>query len=849
MSGPHLGSTYRLQLHGIGFRRAAALVPYLADLGIETLYLSPIWAAVPGSTHGYDVVDPCRLDPALGSAEDLDDLLGTLHVHGMAVLLDVVPNHMAADRANAWWWDVLRHGRAAPAADVFDIDWDRHGGRVLVPVLERPLADFLARGEVRLDRDGRELAVGDHVLPAADESPAGPPLTLLDAQHYRPAYWRLGATEGNYRRFFDIDSLVGVRVEDPDVFEKTHGLVAELVRHPTVAGVRVDHVDGLADPGRYLRRLRAHLSHARGGTAGDAPPERVAIVVEKILGADETLDPSWPVDGTTGYEFVDRALALFVDPAGSARLLALGAALTGSHDPAFASESVRAKRQALERSFGGDLDRLCHLSRTALDEELPGHDLAQHDLRQAWTDLTVHLEVYRTYLDGEHEVSAPDRDRIERAARCADPVTKGRDGANQVTRARSLLVARLLAGPRRGGAWLEVARRWQQLSGAVMAKGVEDTATYRYVGLAARADVGSDPDVGRAPEAFHRFAGGRAGLNATSTHDSKRNEDARSRLAALSEADNDWASLVARWHERYRDAGRPSVPLPLDELRAYETLYCLWPAEPTTTSEARGHGDETELRRRAKDYVRKAAREAKVRTSWTERDDRYEAQVTSFIDLLHADPLFRAEMTRFCDSTASAALCNALALVVLKTCCPGVPDFYQGSESFEPALTDPDNRRPVDFDARAASLALLPDAAAEPAAALLAAGLGGPLKLYVIRQLLHERRRSPDLFDRGSYLALTTTSEHALAFARELGRDGLVAVVPRLTYGLATPGGNPLGSATWGPASIGLPGDWPGEARFRDVLTGRAVVAESGSLGLGEVLGVLPIAVLRAERR
>jgi (1->4)-alpha-D-glucan 1-alpha-D-glucosylmutase len=346
VNGPHLGSTYRLQLQGLGFRKAAAVVPYLADLGIETLYLSPIWAAVPGSPHGYDVVDPSRLDPSLGGPEDFEELVSALLSRRMRALLDVVPNHMATDRANPWWWDVLRRGRASPDADVFDIDWDRHGGRVLVPSLDRPLAQVLAEGAVTLDDDTREIDIDGQVFPAADHTPDGPAESVLDAQHYRPASWRLGATEGNYRRFFDIGSLVGVRVEDRGVFERTHGTVRALVRHPGIAGVRVDHIDGLADPTQYLRRLRAHLAAPSGA-------QEPVILVEKILGPDETLDPRWPVDGTTGYEFADRALSLFVDPAGATRLLALGAAFTGSLDPSFATESVQAKRAVTERSFSG----------------------------------------------------------------------------------------------------------------------------------------------------------------------------------------------------------------------------------------------------------------------------------------------------------------------------------------------------------------------------------------------------------------------------------------------------------------------------------------------------------------
>ena len=410
MSRGALGSTYRLQLHGIGLAGARALVPYLADLGIETLYLSPILRAVPGSTHGYDVIDPGRIDPVLGSGDDFAALLDALGARGMRLLLDIVPNHMAAHPANDWWWDVLRRGAASAHADVFDIDWSQHGGRVLVPTLSRPLAEIVASGAASLDRTRGVVDLEGQRFPLAEDDPCEELQALLEQQHFRPAYWRAGPTQGNYRRFFDIDGLVGVRVEEPSVWERTHELILALCADDRVAGVRVDHVDGLRDPAGYLDRLRRRL--------GDA-----AIVVEKILGPGETIDPRWPVDGSTGYEFTDLAGGLFVDPEGSRDLTDLGAAMTG--EPAsFARLSHQAKREELERSFGADLDRLAGLAGDALDVELPGHDLSRRDLRQALAELTVRLDVYRTYLDGGRP-SPADQVRLAQASSAAgaDPET------------------------------------------------------------------------------------------------------------------------------------------------------------------------------------------------------------------------------------------------------------------------------------------------------------------------------------------------------------------------------------------------------------------------------------------
>jgi (1->4)-alpha-D-glucan 1-alpha-D-glucosylmutase len=819
VSGSVLGSTYRLQLHGLGLVGATKIVPYLHELGIETLYLSPFLAATPGSSHGYDVIDPGRIDPAVGTDQDFQGLLDELADRGMRALLDVVPNHMAADPTNAWWWDVLERGAASPHAVIFDIDWSRHGGRVLVPTLSRPLAEVLAEGGGAF-ADG-VLTLDGQPFPLAAGTPAGAaPTVVLAAQHFRPAYWRTADTEGNYRRFFDIGSLVGVRVEDPDVFARTHAYIVELCRHPAVAGLRVDHVDGLADPRAYLVRLRRHLEQACSGQV---------VLVEKILAPDEALDPRWAVEGTTGYEFGDRATSLFLEPAGCARLLELGSGLTHTTDPTFTTLADQGKREVLAQSFSGELDRLTRLTLGALDDEMPGHDLAQRDLRRAWNELTVHLSVYRTYLDGGRP-SDCDRERVAAAAAAAMD-----HGGPEVRRAVATISGALLERAANEGPWLQVARRWQQLSGAVMAKGVEDTATYRYAGLSVRAEVGGDPDERGDPvAAFHRLVAARAGgLNATSTHDSKRNEDARCRLAVLSEADGEWASLVGNWHRLLTAPGDGAGPT--EELTVYQSLLALWPTA--------GEPDRDTVER-VKGYVVKAAREAKVRTSWSEPDDRYEHRVTSFVDTLVARRDFRAEMTSFCRATAPAALSNVLGLVVLKAWTAAAPDFYQGTELMEPALTDPDNRRPVDFAARACLLESLPETSPIAATQLLSSWPNGRIKLHVTRALLHERRRQPALFESGSYEPSTVTTDHAVAFSRQLEDEAALAVVARLTYRLAGPGRFAIGTDVWRDETVVLPEGAP--TSYREVLTGREIHADSGHLRLSDVFEILPVAALRA---
>ena len=637
-------------------------------------------------------------------------------------------------------------------------------------------------------------------------------------------FWRAGETEGNYRRFFDIGSLIGVRVEDPAVFARTHRRMLAISEHRAVAGLRVDHIDGLADPKAYLVRLRDRLDQVGAAKV---------VVVEKIVAHDESLDPCWPVEGTTGYEFGDRVLGLFLEPEGCASLHRFGAGLVGAIDPSFGALSEQGKREVVDRSFSGDLDRLTGRTRDALDLETPGHDLSVRDLRRAWSELTVQLDVYRTYLQ-EGEATASDRARL--AAAFGKAEAHGALGS-EVLRALEWIRSALLGPISSGSPWFEVARRWQQLSGAVMAKGSEDTATYRWAGLPVQADVGGNPDrVADATAAFHRMAASRtAGLNATSTHDSKRNEDARCRLAVLSEGAAEWASLVNSWRALCL-GHRITPPQPQEELSVYHALFALWPPSSDVPDE--------DTLDRVKAYAVKAAREAKQHTSWTDPDEAYEDVVTAFVEALAGRPDFRASMTRCNEASAAASISNVLGLVVLKSWAPGVPDFYQGTELIEPTLTDPDNRRAVDFAARAGLLASLPEPSPEGVAELLSAAPDGRLKLHVTRALLQERRRQPELFAAGSYHPLEVTTSHAVGFLRQWEDRSILAVVPRLTYRRAGPGCFPTGGEVWGSDAVVLPDGAP--LRYRDVLSGRVLDSDSGRLRLRDLFAILPVTALSA---
>jgi (1->4)-alpha-D-glucan 1-alpha-D-glucosylmutase len=834
-SSAWLGSTYRLQLNGLGFSGARALVPYLDELGIETLYVSPVLAAAPGSTHGYDVIDPNRIDPALGSAEEFEALLDELAAHGMRMLLDIVPNHMAAVRSNRWWWETLRRGRDSAHASTFDIDWSQHGGRVMLPVLSNPISTVGQETSIDEEPDGAVLTMDGQEFPLAPDGGRGGPLfELLAAQHFRPAYWRLGDTAGNYRRFFNIDGLIGVRVEDREVFARTHGLILALCVDERVAGVRVDHIDGLWDPAQYLSRLDEALA-ARG--------QYPMVLVEKILHRDESLDGRWPVDGTTGYEFADRAGGLFLQETGCRQLADIGAELTGERTT-FEELGLEAKREMLNRTFVAQLDRLTRLTLLALDTEHPGHDLAVTDVRRALAELTVSLDVYRTYLDG----IAPSR--VDAATISRAVARRTTDAADQeVERAVKLVAKGFREEADPGSPWLDVARRWQQLTGAVMAKGVEDTATYRYNGLLSHAEVGCDPDrASCGVDEFHRFIRGRArepgggGLNSTSTHDSKRNEDARCRLAVLSETSSAWGRLVGRWHRRF-DVGSQG-PQPHDELVVFQTLVALWPINRTALPPADV--------RRVQDYVLKAAREAKRHTSWTEPDRRYERALRSFIDRVSHEQRFRVEMGSFVRAIAPTAATNALALTVLKACTPGTPDFFQGTELFEATLTDPDNRRAVDFAAREALLRSLPAPGTEASDVtpqveqMLADWADGRLKMHVIRSLLHLRRELSGLFANGSYVPLAVSGARAgsvVAWTRRRGSDRVIAVLPRLTFDHAGSGRFPTGPRVWGETTCVLPKGSP--RSYVNIFTGQSVTATRGRIEVAGALDLLPVAVLR----
>jgi malto-oligosyltrehalose synthase len=813
-------ASYRLQLRkGFGFAEAEGLVGYLGDLGISDLYVSPILAARPGSTHGYDVTDPSRFNPELGSDAQFVAMADALRSRGMGLLVDIVPNHMAASPENPWWWDVLLRGRASPHAEWFDIDWERGGDRVVLPVLGAPLRDVLARAEIRLSQGpaGAELRYFDHRFPVSGPAEGGLE-QVLERQHYRLICWKDGPREVNYRRFFDVSGLVGVNAWRDEVFAAQHGLILGEVRAGRITGLRIDHIDGLRAPGAYLARLGAE-ARAPGG----AP---VFLVVEKILAPGERLPEAWPVDGTTGYDALNNLGALFVAPDGLGKLVDDAREELGL-PPSFEDECDRCKRLVMEQMFPGDF--------AALSRRLgPAREAAA-----ALDALSAALPVYRTYLDAQ-EPAPSDRKVLEQGAQRAG-------AAHPELAAAAQRLARSMIDGRTG----DGVQRWQQLTGAVMAKGVEDTAMYRWIALTSLNEVGGHPVPGPDPVArFHEenaLAAARSPhrLIATSTHDTKRSEDVRARISVLSEIPDLWLAAIERWHAMneagFSQAAGEPAPSARDEVLLYQTLVGAWPLV--------GEPDEPFIAR-IQAYMVKAAKEAKLRTSWTDPDAEYERALESFVSRTLTDPGLTRDLGAFQQLTARLGALGALAQLVLKCAAPGIPDFYQGSELWDLSLVDPDNRRPVDFDRRRRELGELRARWDQDPAATIDTCLGswrdGRIKLLLTWRMLETRTAAAELFARGDYLPLRADGDHAenvVVFARRHeGRWALVCAA-RLANSLehATPA-LALERAGWGRTSIVLPEGAP--ANWRDAITGRRPRPARGRLDAADILAPLPGAVL-----
>ncbi|NNA08386.1 malto-oligosyltrehalose synthase [Pseudomonas lundensis] len=913
LSTPILRATQRLQFHaGFTLDDARLQVPYFARMGISHLYASPLLTARDGSMHGYDVVDPTRVSPALGGEAALRRLVAELRAHDMGLILDVVSNHMAVGGAdNPWWLDLLAWGRASPYAEFFDIQWHSPDplleGQLLLPFLGNDYGATLKAGELPLRYDAQqgrfytehghhhfpicpldygfllhisgqpdlqflgERFTALHPLPHPRERTAPlhaelaalsarpevlaaieQQLTCFDARHpsglerlhallerqsYRLASWRTAADDINWRRFFDVNELAGLRVERPRVFEATHQKIFDLIRDGLVDGLRIDHVDGLADPRGYCRKLRRRVDAL-------APDRHLPIYVEKILGAEESLPDDWHVDGTTGYEFMDQVSLLQHDPAGAAPLASLWA--EHSERPGdFREQALLARQQILNGSLAGDCDRVALALRDVARDDLMTRDLTLGAITRALQALVVHFSVYRTYINAAGRSAADDEvfGRAMEGARndlseadwpVLESLQRWLGGDNWRTRpygrSRKLLKRACV--------------RFQQLTSPTAAKAVEDTAFYRYGALLSRNDVGFDAERFSAPaQVFHQTCAERLlhfpdTLLATATHDHKRGEDCRARLAVISEKSADYARCIARWRPMASTLrGHREGPSAGDELLLYQILLSTW---PLTLSPDDPHGL-AHYNERVWQWQLKALREAKLDTQWAAPNEAYEQAVQAFIEQLLLHPqgaALRAEIHAFSEQLAPAGALNSLVQCVLKLTTPGVPDLYQGTEFWDFSLVDPDNRRPVNFALRQQQLDIH-----APAPALLDDWRSGAIKQAVIARTLAMRAEHPVLFARGRYQPLHVTGPHAdrvLAFAREWQGQWVVVVAPRLSAPLLQNSALPLiNPREWADTRLELPFD--GTEHKLNGLFAHPVVTNNKAIRVSDALGSFPV--------
>jgi (1->4)-alpha-D-glucan 1-alpha-D-glucosylmutase len=791
-----------------------------------------------------------------------------------------VPNHMAASHENAWWVSVLENGPQSRFLHYFDIDW--RDDKVLLPILGRPYGEALEAKEIQLgfDADGFFLSYFDKRFPLAPHSyrivlewctsalpQEGVGIELhdlvrnetvlansrflkdtisrlreqapdfaaafddaltrfnndpdlldrvVDAQWYRLAYWRVASETINYRRFFDVTDLVGMSVENPEVFEMRNRVVLELIADKKINGVRIDHIDGLHDPINYLTKLQLRL-----GSSATNDDQQFYVVVEKILEHGEPLPPSFRCAGTTGYDFLDTVNVLSIDPAGLDPLTAMYHRFTGLETP-YEDIVYERKKQVMEQLFYGEIRALgLHLGQLAAADR-NARDFAPTELLAALVEVTACLPVYRTYVR-EGEVSDADRAHIEHA------LSEARRRAEQVhARLFGFVEEVLLLQPpayiaaEERGRWATFVMRWQQFTGPVMAKGVEDTSFYNYNRLISMNEVGGEPGRGSDFDPVAELHARNTTIardwphtmNATSTHDTKRAEDVRARINVLSEMPEEWEREVRRWSRANASLKVDGIPHRNEELLVYQTLIGMWPL------------DESEIPTvpdRIRAFLEKAAREAKTHSSWIDSNEQYEKTLQDFAGAILENETFLAPFRRFQRHIAFHGFLNSLAQVVVKVCSPGIPDFYQGSEMWDFSLVDPDNRRPVDYEKRAAALSQL-----GTPAELLGTWPDGRVKLFVTTQSLAVRARHA-LAD-ASYTAVETGTPNAVAFLR--GEDVLV-VVPRLTTQLVKPGQLPLGEV-WGDHRLDAPGRW------RNAFTGE----ELDDLALRNVFATFPVAIL-----
>ncbi|MFA4902215.1 MAG: malto-oligosyltrehalose synthase [Desulfobaccales bacterium] len=943
------GATYRLQFNRtFKFSAAAALVPYLHELGITELYASPLLQARRGSLHGYSVTNPMELNPELGTRRAFDLLARKLKTRGMGLLFDIVPNHMALSHDNPWWMEVLENGPISPYAIFFDIDWHPPNrileGRLLLPILGRPYGQALENQELKLTLESGGFFINyyEHKFPLdpktypqilapglaqltqelGEESPVIIALTviisliaslpartllspkkakerqrekeiikknlwllyqgtaetkkfldetirrfngakgeaetfdsldrLLQHQPYRLAFWRVGLELINYRRFFSINDLIGIRIQDPRVFDAfKHGLLFKLVDEGKISGLRVDHIDGLYDPLEYLQRLQACFAPGDPGVPGSS---QFYITVEKILAPGETLPPEWPVAGTTGYDFLNLVNGVFIEQEGLQELQKIYAGFL--NDPINLIDLTLDKKKLVMNSFfGGEVESFVHYLSLLADQDWHARDISRGDLREALVEVMAALPIYRTYIRSL-EVAPLDLAYLDKT--CQE-VRRRSPYLNQLALNFLERVLRLdvpaYLGSEQKAEWLNFVMRWQQFTGPIMAKGWEDTVLYIYNPLISLNEVGGCFSAIPA-EDFHQLNQQRQEscpftMNATSTHDTKRSEDVRARLNVLAEIPEDWEEHLKRWGDLNRSkkvaVNGVLAPDQNQEVLLYQTMLGAWPLDPAEVPA---------FKERLQRYMIKAAREAMVHTRWISPQVEHEKALLAFVDHILDEAENREFLADFRNLQARLAYygaMNSLSQVLLKIAAPGVPDFYQGTELWDFSLVDPDNRRPVDFDKRVRFLKDLKLQERKKGSALVCKLISrwadGRIKLYITYKALNFRKDNPDLFLQGDYSPLAAEGDrekNILALARRQENNWALAVAARFLTKIVQPGQPAIGREVWGESVLRLPPNAP--VRWIDILTGvehRAIESgQSLTLPLQRIFRHLPVAFL-----
>ncbi|WP_109487633.1 malto-oligosyltrehalose synthase [Occallatibacter savannae] len=876
-------STYRLQLHaGFTFEDAIKIVPYLKSLGVSHVYCSPYLQAAPGSMHGYDVVDHQCINSELGGEQAHQRFCARLAELGLGQVLDIVPNHMAIGPQNKYWWDVLENGPSSRFATWFDIDWHssevRLQNKVLIPVLGDQYGKTLADGQIKIERDSEALRVryAENIYPLAprslpiileragkavnsptlgffadslsrlplpdatdvegmqirhrdkevifgllhrfcDEHPKASAAIdqviaelnancdeldeLLNQQHYRLAYWRTADQELGYRRFFDINTLVGVRIERPHVFNATHRRILEWLNNGVLDGVRVDHPDGLRDPLQYFTRLRERASDAW-------------IIGEKILEPGEFLRSDWPIEGTSGYDFLNVCNGLFMQPEGLRELTEIYRDYT--QEPTDFSAIAHDKKLTVEQeALGSDVNRLADLFLRICENNRDRRDYTRAEIRRALRETAACFHVYRSYVVPDRdEITDEDRREVLQAVECA------KQKRNDIDNGLFDFMAEVLLLRTRGQLEAEFVYRFQQFTSPVMAKGVEDTAFYCYNRMVGLNEVGSAPGHdGLSLAQFHDYCGTMQSsrpstMTTLSTHDTKRSDDVRARLAVLTEMPGEWRRFLRRWMRQNAQLKTNGFPDRNTEYFLYQTMIGAWPIEPD----------------RLHAYMEKAVREAKQHTTWTQQNKEFEDALHAFIDRLYEDAEFLAALEEIVRTIITPGRVNSLTQTLLNCVGPGVPDTYQGSELWALHLVDPDNRRPVDYETRAAMLAEIESGIAiEQVVQRMDSGLP---KLWVLHRALNLRTKRPDLFGPAAeytpLMAAGRKAENVVAFLRA-GR--IAAIAPRWNLKLAN---------NWSGTSVHLP-----NGRWKNLFTGDLL--NGGITPMQILLQRFPVALLQLE--